>query len=105
MRGGRKHNQTTALRYLSGLQATELRVMDAAVRGVNDDPRPLRNFVDLADPEHASNEGGLARSALEQRQGGGAAVEPHLLQRPVHHLELVGALAKLPQPPFQMRIE
>src|SRR5262249_33668829 len=63
------------------------------------------NFIHHADADDLADERCLAWSALEQRHGRGAAVEPGLLQSALHHLELVGPIAELTQFGFHLAVE
>ena len=71
--------------------------MDAAVDGIDDHPGAVGDLVDHADADDFADQWNLARLLLEQGHAGRSPVDADLLQRALHHLELVGAIAELAQ--------
>ena len=90
-----KNNDDAARRYLGRLQPAEFGVVHATVDGVDHHPGAVGDLVDQSDADHLADQRCLARPALEQRHGRCAAVDAGLLQSPLHHFELVGAVTEL----------
>ena len=56
-------------------------------------------------PDHLADQRLPARAAIEQGVSGGAAIEAGIGERPLHHLDLVGALAEPAQLAIELGIE
>ena len=98
--GGDAHD-AVARRDVVRLQPAELDVVHAGIGAVDHHVVAVGDLVDEADADHLAHQRLPARAAIEQGIAGGAAIEAGFGQRPLHHLDLVGALAE----PAQLAIE
>ena len=87
------------------LQPAKLDVVHAGVGAVDHHVVAVGDLVDEADADHLADQRLPARAAIEQGVAGGAAIEPGIGQRPLHHLDLVGALAEPAQLAIELGIE
>src|SRR6185436_2977810 len=90
---------------LAGLQPPKLGVVHAPIDGIDDNPGPVGDLIDEPDADNFADQWCFPGAALEQRHAGGSTLEAGFLERALHHLELVGPLAELPQLPFGSDIE
>jgi DDE superfamily endonuclease len=79
--------------------------MDAAVNRIDHHPSAVGDLVDHAHADHLADQGRLARATLEQRHGGGGAVDAQLPEHPLHGPELVGAVGEPAQLALQLAVE
>jgi hypothetical protein len=90
---------------LAGLEPAKLGIVYAPVGGIDHDPGSVGDLVDQPDADHLADQRCLARAALEQCHACGGTLDAGLPQGALHHLELVGPLAELPQLALRCGIE
>jgi hypothetical protein len=79
--------------------------MHAAIDTIDDDVLPIGDFIDQTDSHHFARKRRMAAAGLEDSQTRGRTLDAGFLQRPLHRLKGVGALAQPTEFWFELGVD